>query len=388
VIKALIFDFDGLIMDTESPEVDAWRAIYAEYDQEFPIQVWIRDVVGATIANFDPAAHLAAVTGRRLNLPELQSRARLYRLQKLGTLSPRPGVSDYLKTARRLGLRMAVASSSGHAWVEGYLHQLGLFEYFEVILCQEDVRRVKPEPDLFLAALDALKLRAEETLVFEDSPNGVLAAQRAGMRVVAVPNSITASGSFEGTSLMMASLTELTLDELLRKIDPEIRQETPADIPGIRLVVQQAFQRPVEADLVDLCRKRGKISLSLVAILCGGVAGHVLFTLVGLEPPDDSLRGLGLGPVAVLPECQKTGIGSSLIRSGVEMCRAGGYDFIVLLGDPRYYSRFGFTPARGFGLSSDYGDGDEFQVLELRPGSLAGVAGKIKYIPEFKEMDC
>ena len=82
------------------------------------------------------------------------------------------------------------------------------------------------------------------------------------------------------------------------------------------------------------------------------------------------------------------GIGSSLMRSGVELCRAAGYDFIVLLGEPRYYSRFGFTPARDFGLSSDYGDGDEFQVLELRPGSLAGASGKVKYIPEFKEMDC
>jgi HAD superfamily hydrolase (TIGR01509 family) len=388
VIKGLIFDFDGLIMDTESPEVEVWRAIYAEYDQEFPIQVWIRDVVGATIANFDPAAHLAAVTGRRLNLPELQSRARLYRLQKLGTLSSQPGVADYVQTARRLGLRMAVASSSAHAWVEGYLHQLSLFGYFEAIICQEDVRRIKPDPELFLAALDALKLQADEALAFEDSPNGVLAARRAGLRVVAVPNSITAHGAFEGTSLVLASLAELPLEDLLRQINSEIRQETPADIPGIRRVEEQAFQRLAEADLVDLCRKRGKVSLSLVAILDGGVAGHVLLTPVRLEPPNDGLRGLGLGPVAVLPEYQRRGIGSSLIRSGVEVCRARSYDFIVLLGDPRYYSRFGFKPARSFGLSSDYGDGDEFQALEVRSGALAGACGRVKYIPEFKEMDC
>ena len=107
-----------------------------------------------------------------------------------------------------------------------------------------------------------------------------------------------------------------------------------------------------------------------------------------LEPPNASLRGLGLGPIAVLPECQRTGIGSRLMRAGLELCRQQGYDFIVLLGDPGYYSRFGFKPARGFGLSSDYGDGDEFQVLELRPGALAGTSGKVKYVPEFKELDC
>ena len=174
----------------------------------------------------------------------------------------------------------------------------------------------------------------------------------------------------------------------MKKIDLDIRQETPVDIHGIRSVEEQAFQRPFEADLVDLCRARGKVSLSLVAVQDGSIAGHILFTNVVLEPANASLRGLGLGPIAVLPEYQRTGIGSHLMHAGVELCRERGYDFIVLLGDPRYYSHFGFTPARGFGLSSDYGDGDEFQVLELRPGALAGASGKVKYIPEFKEMDC
>jgi putative acetyltransferase len=299
-----------------------------------------------------------------------------------------PGVTDYIKAARRLGLRLAVASSSGHAWVDGYLRQLGLIGYFDAIICREDVRHIKPDPELFLAALDVLKLGAEETLVFEDSPNGVLAARRAGMRVVAVPNPITAHVTLEGANLVLASLAELPLDDLLKQIDLEIRQETPSDVAGIRLVEEQAFQRRTEADLVDLCRKRGKISLSLVAAGDGGIVGHILFTPVTLEARGDTLRGLGLGPVAVLPECQRSGIGSRLMHAGLEQCRERDYDFIVLLGDPHYYSRFGFTPARGFGLTSDYGDGDEFQVLELRPGALTGASGRVKYIPEFKEMDC
>ena len=174
----------------------------------------------------------------------------------------------------------------------------------------------------------------------------------------------------------------------MKQINLDIRQETRADIPGIRRVEQHAFRRPLEGDLVDLCRAHGQVSLSLVAVQDGIIAGHILFTPVTMEPPHAGLHGLGLGPIAVLPECQRTGIGSRLMSAGAELCRAQGYDFIVLLGDPRYYSRFGFTPARGFGLSSEYGDGDEFQALELSPGALTGASGKVKYVPEFKEMDC
>lgn len=388
MIKALIFDFDGLIMDTESPEVDGWQAIYAEYGQEFPLKIWIRDVVGSTIANFDPAAHLASMTGRKLDQEGLRSRMRTYRLQKQAGLSARPGVVDTIKAARRMGLRLAVASSSGHAWVDGYLRQLGLLELFDAILCNEDVQHIKPDPELFLAALKALKLRSDEALVFEDSPNGVLAARRAGIRVVAVPNPVTAHAAIVGASVVLGSLADIALKDLLQQVDLEIRRETPADIGGIRLTEQRAFERLTEADLVDLVRTRRKDTLSLVAVRSGSVIGHILFTPVTIKPQRAGLRGLGLGPLAVLPDCQRTGIGSVLMRAGVEACKAQSCDFIVLLGDPRYYSRFGFKPARDFGLTSDYGDGDEFQLLELRPGALEGVSGKVKYIPEFKEMEC
>ena len=218
MIKALIFDFDGLIMDTESPEVDGWKAIYAEYGQEFPLQVWLRDVVGSTIANFDPAAHLAASLGQELDLPALRSRVRQHRLQMLSTSPAMPGVLDYIESAQRLGLRLAVASSSEHAWVEKYLRQLGLLEAFELLICREDVRHIKPDPDLFLAALEALKLKAEAALVFEDSQNGVLAAKRAGLSVVAIPNPITALGTIEGASLVLTSLAEVPLEDLLKQV--------------------------------------------------------------------------------------------------------------------------------------------------------------------------
>jgi HAD superfamily hydrolase (TIGR01509 family) len=388
VIKALIFDFDGLIMDTESPEVEAWQAIYAEYEQEFPLQMWIRDVVGSTAANFDPAAYLAKLTGRTFDLSALHNRARTYRLEEQDTLSALPGVSDYVRDAKRLGLCLAVASSSKHAWVDGYLRQLGLFDDFDAILCRENVQRIKPDPELFLAALEALKVRADEALVFEDSPNGVVAANRAGIRVVAVPNPITAHGTIDGADLLLSSLADMPLENLLGHFNLDIHQETPEDIPGVRMVEEAAFGRATEADLVDLCRRHGTISLSLVEVREERVVGHILFTPVTLDPPCPGWHGLGLGPVAVLPEFQRTGIGSRLIEAGLDICREQGIDFVVLLGDPRYYSRFGFIPASEFGLGNEYGAGEEFMARELNPGVLRGARGVVKYCPEFRETGC
>ncbi len=388
MIKALIFDFDGLIMDTESPEVEAWEAIYSEYGRQFPLQTWVRDVVGSTANNFDPAAHLAAISGENIDLAGLHARAYSQRLAKQSQLAALPGVMDYVKEAKRLGLRLAIASSSQHAWVDGYLRQLGLFENFPVNICREDVQHIKPDPDLFLAALDGLKVRPDEALVFEDSPNGILAAKRAGIRVVAVPNPVTAHGTMGDSDLQISSLASMPLKNLLDYFNSGIRQETPADIPAIREVEEAAFGRTAEAGLVDLCRQRGKVSLSLVAMRDKRLAGHVLFTPVSLDPPCPGWFGLGLGPVAVLPEFQHMGIGSSLIEAGLEMCQQQGIDFVVLLGDPRYYSRFGFIPASEFGLGNEYGVEAEFMARELKPGVLRGAQGVVKYVAEFREMDC
>ena len=139
---------------------------------------------------------------------------------------------------------------------------------------------------------------------------------------------------------------------------------------------------------MDLIRERGKSVLSLVAMNADKVIGHVLFSPVTLHPDHGILRGLGLGPVAVLPEAQGKGLGTRLIESGLEICRRRGYDFVVLLGNPRYYSRFGFIPAAGFGLENEYGVEEEFQARELRPGVLIGTRALVRYIPEFKEMEC
>jgi HAD superfamily hydrolase (TIGR01509 family) len=217
MIRALIFDFDGLLMDTEVPEVETWRELFAEHGVDFPLDTWVRDVVGSTASNFNPATYITSVTGHSVDQAVLQARARTLRLDKLSRLGPLPGVIRVLDDARRLGLKKAVASSSPHAWVDGYLRQLELTSSFDAVICREDAPRLKPDPDLFLAALTALGASAGEALVFEDSPNGILAANRAGIRVVAVPNAITKHGNLSGATLILASLADLPLEELLEK---------------------------------------------------------------------------------------------------------------------------------------------------------------------------
>jgi len=174
----------------------------------------------------------------------------------------------------------------------------------------------------------------------------------------------------------------------LKSSNIKVRPEAMEDIPAIRIIEEAAFERLAEANLVDLCRERGNAALSLVAVEADRIMGHILFTPVKLDPPHPGWNGLGIGPVAVLPEFQRRGIGSRLMTIGLEICRQHGYDFIVLIGDPAYYCHFGFIPGREFGLSSDYGDGDEFQVREMTPGVLRGANAVVKYVPEFKEIGC
>jgi HAD superfamily hydrolase (TIGR01509 family) len=133
---------------------------------------------------------------------------------------PLPGVKEYLEEAKRLGLKLAIASSSHHAWVDDHAKRIGVFDYFDHVIAADDVGpgRTKPNPDLFLTALSRLKVPKEAAIVFEDSPNGVQAANRAGIFVVAVPNSVTSTLTLDGANLIVKSLSEMSLSQLLDKV--------------------------------------------------------------------------------------------------------------------------------------------------------------------------
>ncbi len=148
-----------------------------------------------------------------------------------------------------------------------------------------------------------------------------------------------------------------------------------------------AFGGPVETKLVQLITERKKALVSLVAVNDDRVVGHILFSAVTMAEAPDGFRAVGLAPVAVLPDFQRQGIGAKLIRQGLERARQARYDAVVLIGDPAYYSRFGFRRGADFGLDNEYGVRDEFMVLPLRDGALANVSGMVKYLPEFREAE-
>lgn len=218
--KALLFDFDGLILDTETAEFHVWQSIYREYGQEMLPETWGQVVGGYGLSNFDGAIHLVELVGNGLNARELHARYRSESDALILQQPVLPGVVDYLDDARRLGLRLAVASSSPHSWVDTHLARLGLADRFDVIICRDDVPpgRTKPHPDLFLKALDALGVKADEAIAFEDSPNGVNAARAAGIFVVAVPNPITTLLKTNGANLTLDSLAQISLVEMLNEL--------------------------------------------------------------------------------------------------------------------------------------------------------------------------
>jgi putative acetyltransferase len=159
-----------------------------------------------------------------------------------------------------------------------------------------------------------------------------------------------------------------------------IRPEQPGDADAIRAVQEAAFPTPAEGALVDALRRSGRLTLSLVAVAHDQIVGHVAFspiTVTGREV------GHGLAPLAVLPGRQRQGIGGRLVREGLEWCRKSGVPFVVVLGSPAYYGRFGFGPASRWRLSDEYGGGAAFQVIELCVGSIPPSGGLVKYAPEF-----
>jgi putative acetyltransferase len=147
--------------------------------------------------------------------------------------------------------------------------------------------------------------------------------------------------------------------------------------------------RENEARLVELLHAAGAGPVSLVAVdeASGGVVGHVLFSPVEIDDSGSSVRVVGLAPVGVSPEYQGKGVGSRLIRAGLEACREAGYDAVVLLGEPGYYSRFGFERASNHGLGNEYGVDEYFMVVELRSGALDGLRSTARYRPEFAQVD-
>lgn len=165
----------------------------------------------------------------------------------------------------------------------------------------------------------------------------------------------------------------------------KIRPEREEDTSGVRRVLEAAFPTAAEADLVERLRRGAKSVIALAAEDDGEVVGHIVFSPLSLEPLAGAI-GLGLGPVAVLPDHEKHGVGRRLVQNGLAACHAWGAGFVTVLGDPEYYGRFGFEPASEHGLLNEFGAGPHFMVFPLKKNGLPPRGTLIKYAPEFSGM--
>lgn len=215
MIRGLIFDFDGLILETEEPIFQSWQELYQELGCQLPFEKWAT-IIGTSDDNFDPVIELERQLGYKIeNLANLLDKRLKRELEILSTRSIQPGVSSYLSQAQSLGLKIGLASCSSAKWVRGHLERLGITDYFGFIHTGEIVNNLKPHPEIYHKLLADMRLLAEETIAFEDSPPGVTAAKLAGLFCVAVLNPMTAKMQFEHGDLFLNSLEDLPLQHLI-----------------------------------------------------------------------------------------------------------------------------------------------------------------------------
>ncbi len=218
-VRAFLFDFDGLIVDTETASRAAWESVYREHGFELPADKWLT-LVGTIGAPWDPMTHLEGLVGGPLAQEELNEQRRDHELTLLEAEALRPGIADYLDEAKRRGLKRAIVSSSTRRWVDMHLARLERTVGWDAIVTADhDVARAKPRPDLYEEALELLGVEAGEAVAFEDSLNGVRAARSAGIFCVAVPNEVTRKLGLDEADLVLDSLADLPPDELLVRFE-------------------------------------------------------------------------------------------------------------------------------------------------------------------------
>ncbi|TME94789.1 MAG: HAD family hydrolase [Chloroflexi bacterium] len=216
LIRAFVFDFDGLILDTEEPIYRSWLEVYQAHGEELPFERWIQ-TVGSSNAAFDPRGHLEERLGRPLDAEVLEQRIKR-RAELILAQAVLPGVVELVTAARAAGLKVGVASSSSRDWVTGHLERLAILHQFDCVRCRDDVPAVKPAPDLYLSVLACLVVPADQAIAIEDSSNGVSAAKAAGMRCVAVPNPITSGLDLSHADLVLPSLTGISPQSLADRL--------------------------------------------------------------------------------------------------------------------------------------------------------------------------
>ena len=214
MIRALIFDFDGLSLDTEGPVFKSWQELYQEFGCVLDLATWA-GYIGMSPGSIDLFIPLEACLGYPVDRLILEPQREARELALIDEQPIRPGVLTYLKHARKLGLMIGLASSSPCTWVTGHLERLNLLQFFDAIQAADDVTHTKPDPSLYQTVLHRLGLQSDQAIAIEDSPNGIQAARRAGLFCLAVPNYLTRQLSLDQANLQIDSLADLPLEALL-----------------------------------------------------------------------------------------------------------------------------------------------------------------------------
>lgn len=218
-ISAVIFDFDGVILDTEEPDYLAWREVWASFGQDLLLQEWASCIGTAQgPETFHPFEELARRTGLGLVEAEVRAQKRAIATRRLANASVLDGVMDWLNQAEAAGLPVAIASSSPRDWIDEHLGRLDLAPRFPAIACFDDCGVTKPDPASYLLACGLLGVRPSEALAVEDSTPGVIAAKTAGLACVAVPSAMTAHLDFEAADLILPSLASTTLSDVMSQL--------------------------------------------------------------------------------------------------------------------------------------------------------------------------
>lgn len=213
MFRALILDFDGLVIDTESALIQAYGDVHAGHGMPFDTTAYLH-AVGHVDYTFDPWLAFPAAADRGA----LEAERHRRNVARNDELEPLPGVTALLTAAAAAGLPLAIASNSSRGHVDGHLRRLGLRDHFRFLACRGEAPSPKPEPDLYRLAVSQLGMRGHEAIAFEDSQTGTLAAHRAGLKVVAVPGPCTAHHDFKLASLRLGSLAEMRLGEVLARL--------------------------------------------------------------------------------------------------------------------------------------------------------------------------
>jgi HAD superfamily hydrolase (TIGR01509 family) len=219
VIRAVVFDFDGLIFDSEGPLFTAWREAFGAYGcSPLTVEEWSAEI--GTVGVLDIEALFRERATEPFDIDEVQRQPRTRVGELLALEDVQPGVDSWLDEADALGLQCAIASSSESTWVEPRLEQLGLRSRFAYIACRSETIAAKPAPDSYLAACAALGVEPCDAIAIEDSPHGVTAAKRAGLACIAVPHAITEQLDLSHADLRVASLADLTLSQAIANLQP------------------------------------------------------------------------------------------------------------------------------------------------------------------------